>query len=87
MTMLQAVLSWMTISSVMAFLNFAWDKRRAERDRRRVPERVLLAWSVCGGAPGAILAMVAFRHKTRKFSFWAVEVAALGLWGWGLFSL
>lgn len=87
MTILQVVLSWLAITSVIAFLNFAWDKGRAQKDKRRVPERVLLTWSILGGAPGAVLAMFAFRHKIRKPSFWISEAAALGLWGWTVYSL
>lgn len=87
MTVLQVVLSWMAIASAVAFLNYGWDKKRAEKDKRRVPERVLLTWSILGGAPGATLAMVAFRHKVRKPSFWLSQAAALGLWGWTVYSL
>ena len=87
MTILQVVLLWMAIASVIAFLNFGWDKRRAEKDKNRVPERVLLTWTILGGAPGGLLAMVAFRHKIRKPSFLMCQVAALCLWGWTVYSL
>ena len=87
MTILQVVLCWMAITSVIAFFYFGWDKRRAEKGKSRVPERVLLAWSVVGGAPGGLLAMLAFRHKIRTKAFWVLEVAALGLWLWLIFLL
>lgn len=87
MTILQVVLVWLAITSVIAFLNYGWDKGRAQKDKRRVPERILLAWSMLGGAPGAVLAMFAFRHKIRKPSFWIANFAATGLWGWLVYSL
>ena len=46
MTILQVVLVWLAITSVIAFLNYGWDKGRAQKDKRRVPERILLAWSM-----------------------------------------
>ena len=31
-----------------------------------------------GGAAGALLGMLLFRHKTRRWYFWTVNLAALG---------
>lgn len=87
MTALQVVLVWLAITSVIAFLNYGWDKGRAQKDRSRVPERRLLTWGTLGGAPGAILAMFAFRHKIRKPSFWIANGAAIALWAWVVYSL
>lgn len=52
-----------------AFAAFAFDKRCAERDLRRVPEKTLLTFAVIGGAFGAIYAQQKLRHKTRKEPF------------------
>ena len=87
MNLLQFTFAWLTLASVVSFAQFGWDKRCAGQDKPRLPERVLLAWSVAGGAAGAILGMVAFRHKIRKPSFWVVQVMALALWGWGVAHL
>lgn len=48
---------------------YAWDKRAAKRDRPRVPEKTLLAWSLVGGWPGGLVASRWLRHKTQKRSF------------------
>lgn len=67
------------------FLLFAWDKQRARRGGRRVPESWLLVPSACGACVGAWLACAAFRHKTRKQSFRAKLVLATALnalWVW-----
>ncbi|VVN93979.1 DUF1294 domain-containing protein [Pseudomonas fluorescens] len=57
------------IVSVLAFLLYGSDKRKARLDRWRVPENVLHAVELAGGWPGALLAQQVFRHKTRKLSF------------------
>jgi uncharacterized membrane protein YsdA (DUF1294 family) len=63
------------IGSVVAFVAFGIDKRRARRQQRRVPEKTLHGLTLLFGVPGALLAMLFFRHKTRKASF--IVVTAL----------
>ncbi len=87
MTAIQVVLAWVAVMSCGAFLAYGLDKRLAKRDKHRVPERALLAWSIAGGAPGGLLAMVALRHKIRFPTFWLIHLAALGLWGWTVYQL
>ncbi|MFJ2692835.1 DUF1294 domain-containing protein [Pseudomonas sp. NPDC087336] len=57
------------IVSVLAFLLYWRDKRKARLDHWRTPENVLHALEFAGGWPGALLAQQVFRHKTRKVSF------------------
>lgn len=57
------------IVSVLAFLLYWSDKRKARADDWRTPENVLHALEFAGGWPGALLAQQVFRHKTRKVSF------------------
>ncbi|HCS43968.1 MAG TPA: DUF1294 domain-containing protein [Pseudomonas sp.] len=57
------------IVSVLAFLLYWSDKRKARLDSWRTPENVLHAVELAGGWPGALLAQQVFRHKTRKLSF------------------
>lgn len=52
--------------NLLSFALFGLDKRRAQRGRRRIPERTLLCCAACFGAAGALLAMRLFRHKTKK---------------------
>jgi uncharacterized membrane protein YsdA (DUF1294 family) len=87
MTASQILLIWVAVLSIAAFLAYALDKKLAVKEKHRVPERALLAWSIIGGAPGALLAMLAFRHKIRFPTFWLVQSASLGLWGWTLYQL
>ena len=74
---------------VATWATFAWDKRQAGLEARRVPEAVLLGLSLIGGSPVAAIAMAVLRHKTAKLSFRikfalvvVAQVAALGWWLW-----
>ena len=72
------------IVSVLAFLLYWGDKRKARADRWRTPENVLHAVELAGGWPGALLAQQVFRHKTRKVSyqvlFWAIVLLHQVFW-------
>lgn len=57
------------VVSVAAFVVYGIDKRRAQRNRRRIPERNLHLLSLLGGWPGAFVGQRVFRHKTQKLSF------------------
>ncbi|WP_247742604.1 MULTISPECIES: DUF1294 domain-containing protein [unclassified Ruegeria] len=62
--------------NTLTLLAFGWDKLRARRRKRRVPERRLLWLAALGGSPGAIVGRWIFRHKTRKrgFSRWLFAI-------------
>ena len=74
-----AALTITTVTSVVTVVLFGWDKYRAGRGGRRVPELVLHVWSLCGGWPGALIARRLFRHKTVKQPFVGIL--------WGIISL
>ncbi|QBG46558.1 DUF1294 domain-containing protein [Verrucomicrobia bacterium S94] len=56
-------------ANLIALIQMAADKRKAEKQRRRIPEIQLIAPTLLGGFPGILLGMTLFRHKTRKRSF------------------
>jgi uncharacterized membrane protein YsdA (DUF1294 family) len=62
---------------------YGFDKSRARRQGRRVPEVVLHGLAVAGGTPGAWLGMRLFRHKTIKgefrLVFWFIAILQAGL--------
>lgn len=55
--------------SLLSFFAYRDDKVRAERGRRRTPEKTLHTLDLLGGWPGGLLAQQAFRHKSSKGSF------------------
>lgn len=63
--------------SAAAFVLYGADKSKARRGAWRIPEKVLLGISFFGGAAGGLLGMVLFRHKTKHWYFWAVNLIGL----------
>jgi uncharacterized membrane protein YsdA (DUF1294 family) len=57
------------VMSLVCFIAYGLDKRRAENGGRRVPERTLHVLAFLGGWPGALIGQRQFRHKTHKVSF------------------
>lgn len=66
--------------NVIAFALYASDKRRAVFDRWRIPEWILLGIAIIGGAYGALMGMLLFRHKTLHTSFRIVVPLFFVLW-------
>ncbi|HEY0377747.1 MAG TPA: cold shock and DUF1294 domain-containing protein [Pyrinomonadaceae bacterium] len=64
--------SWLALyygASIITYGSYARDKTAAQNARRRIPESTLHLMSLVGGWPGALIAQVLLRHKTRKSSF------------------
>lgn len=57
------------IISAVTFFAYTIDKSAAENREWRLPEDGLHVMSIIGGWPGALLAQVFLRHKSRKRSF------------------
>ncbi|NML57503.1 DUF1294 domain-containing protein [Chryseobacterium cheonjiense] len=55
--------------SIITFIIFGIDKRKAVKHQRRIPENTLLILAFFGGTIGALLGMLVFRHKISKRSF------------------
>lgn len=64
---------WMSlyviIISLITFIIFGADKKRARRHEWRIPEKVLFMLAIIGGSIGAMIGMIAFHHKTKKWYF------------------
>ena len=73
--------------NVCSFGAFGFDKWRAARSGRRIPEMTLALLGAFGGWPGGIIGMKLFRHKTAKWTFklkcgLAVLPFAVEIWAW-----
>lgn len=55
--------------NVRTFTLFAVDKKHAVKKHERIPEKELFKYIWLGGAPGAALAMLIYRHKTLHKNF------------------
>ena len=62
---------WIFFASLVSFALCAYDKTGAVKGGARVAEKTLLISALIGGAPGLLLGMKLFRHKTKKQSFQA----------------
>src|SRR5690349_18553156 len=69
-----AVVAYVLGLGLSTFLIYGYDKLRAVRGGRRVPESALLALSLIGGALGGWAGMLVWRHKTQHASFWIAQV-------------
>ncbi len=77
--MLKEYIAYLIVFSIIAFVAYGMDKRRAIKGAWRLPENLLLGFSFFGGGIGGYLAMHIFRHKTRKVKFHIVHILAI-LW-------
>ena len=78
--MIKTLILYLAAVSVTAFLLYGLDKAKARRKAWRIPEKVLLGIALFGGAPGALLGMVTFRHKTEHWYFWTLCCLFCGVW-------
>ena len=72
-------LIFLALMSFIAFILYGVDKRKSKKGKWRTPERVLLGFGFFGGAIGALLGMELFRHKTKHWYFWGVNILGI-LW-------
>ena len=72
------------VASIITFIAYGWDKRRASRGNRRTSEQTLHTLELLGGWPGALIAQRYFRHKWKKGSymiaFWAIVAIHVATW-------
>lgn len=63
--------AWLLIFSIISFLLFIIDKKKAIKGAQRIKEKTLLESVVIGGAIGGFIGRIVARHKTNKsyFSF------------------
>ncbi len=65
------------VISLIAFVLYFSDKKKAQKNKWRIKEATLLGFGFFGGAIGALLGMKIFRHKTKHWYFWAVNIIGL----------
>ena len=60
---------YLIIINIIAFAAMWLDKRKAKKNKRRIPEKTLFILVMLGGGIGGIAGMYTFRHKTQKTRF------------------
>ena len=71
---------YLVVVNAAAFVIYGVDKRKAIRDKWRIPEATLVGLAVIGGAFGAFLGMRVWHHKTHKWKFRILVPVFLLLW-------
>ena len=71
--------AYLLLISIITFILYHADKRKANKGKWRIPEKVLLLLSFLGGAFGGYPAMLIFRHKTKGEHWYFTFVNLLGL--------
>ena len=66
---MKLLLAYLVIINAVGFLFMLIDKRKAQKNLWRIPERILLGIAICGGSIGTFLGMNTFLHKTKKLKF------------------
>ena len=69
MLFLYGMLAYLAILNGYGFLLMGYDKRKAKRGKRRVPEKRFFLTAAIGGALGIWYGMKTWRHKTLHRSF------------------
>ena len=77
---------YLLLINAAAFMLMLVDKRKARKNRWRIPERTLILSALFGGSIGALLGMYTFRHKTKHLKFTlgipAILIAQISLAIW-----
>lgn len=60
---------YLILINALGFLLMLIDKRKAQKNRWRIPEKTLFAVALLGGSLGCLGGMHFIRHKTNHLSF------------------
>ena len=71
--------AYLVLLSLITFIAYGADKKKAEKGKYRTKEKTLLLLSFLGGAFGGYPAMLLFRHKTKGEHWYFTAVNLLGL--------
>ena len=62
--------AYLLLINAAGFLIMLMDKRKAMKNRWRIPERTMIATAILGGSLGIYAGMQLFRHKTKHAKFY-----------------
>lgn len=67
--MIKIIIIYTIIINIIGFFSMLIDKRRAIKNKWRIPEKNLFLIAIIGGSVGSIAGMRLFRHKTKHWYF------------------
>ena len=71
------IIIYLATINLIGFSLMGIDKKRAIRGAWRISESSLFLTAVLGGSIGCIIGMQLFRHKTKHYYFYAVNILGL----------
>lgn len=74
------LVAYLIFINIISFVLFGYDKKLAEKEKYRIPERTLMLFSAAGGAFGSFAGMHIFHHKTRKTKFYIGVPVLMIIW-------
>ena len=77
---MKLAITYLLIINIFASILFCADKRRAKKDKRRIPESILHLFELVGGIFAVIFLMFIIRHKNQKMSYKLISFIILALW-------
>ena len=75
--LLKVFIAVLLFGSSASFFLYGIDKWKAKRGAWRISEKALLLCGFLCGSVGALAAMQLFRHKTKHYYFYAVNILGL----------
>jgi uncharacterized membrane protein YsdA (DUF1294 family) len=69
LTFKNMILIYLLIVNLIGFALMGLDKRKAQKQLWRIPEKTLFLASLLGGSVGTLTGMYFFRHKTKHWYF------------------
>lgn len=78
------LIAYLLFINTLAFILYGIDKKRAVRNRRRIPESTLLWMARLGGGLGSWIGMFVFHHKKKHSKFLVRVPLWITLWTIGI---
>lgn len=79
MIVLSYIAVYLAVINLAGFVSMGLDKKKARRNKWRIPEATLFLFAIFGGSAGCLLGMRVFHHKTQKPKFYIGIPVILGV--------
>ena len=73
---------YLIVINIISFMMYGIDKYRSMKGKYRISEKTLFIFSLFGGCFLGIIGMKLFHHKTRKISFWIINIIGIIIWSY-----
>lgn len=74
------ILIYFALINVITLILYVADKKKAIKNKWRIPESTLILFPFLGGFAGGLIGMFKFRHKTKHAKFLILVPLAAVLW-------